>query len=243
MASPPEPGDVADPPSAGTSITRDVVGFTVVSTVFGLSFGMAAHLAGLPWIQTTVFSATAFAGASQFATVGIVATGGSAAAILVTSALLNARFMPLSIAVANRIRTSGWWRVPAIVVMTDPSALFALKAPTTELARRWYWAGGVTTWLGWTLGSMTGAIAADRLRFDPATLGLDVALPALLFGLSASALKQVLPTAFLVGGGVVAILALPYTAAGAEYLVVGVVAAVAALVAVRRPVRFGGHES
>ena len=219
-------------PNVSHRIARDVASFTLVSGVFGLSFGMAAYLAGLPWYQSTAFSALAFAGASQFATIGIVATGGSAAAILVTSALLNARFMPLSIAVANRIRTTGWWRLPASIVMTDPSAMFALRAPTPQIARRWYWLGGATTWGGWTLGTAAGGIAADRLTFDPGTLGLDVALPALLLGLSASSLRQIGPASYLILGGVGALLLKPIATAGTEFLVVGAVAFAAAFAGV-----------
>ncbi|MDZ7679800.1 MAG: AzlC family ABC transporter permease [Acidimicrobiales bacterium] len=219
----------------GRNIGREAAGFAVVAGVFGLSFGMAAHVEGLPWYQSTVFSVLTFAGASQFATVGILATGGSALAIVVTSALLNARFLPLSIAVANRIRFRGWRRAPATLVMTDPSALFALQAPDPQTARRWYWIGGLATWGAWSTGTAAGALIAETMAFDPKTLGLDVALPALLLGLSASALRQRVPLAFLGFGSVAAIGAMPLVAAGVEYLIVGLGAGLAAIIGLGDP--------
>ena len=46
-------------------------------------------------------SATTFAGSAQFAAASILDSGGGAAAAIVAALLLNARYVPLSLAVAS----------------------------------------------------------------------------------------------------------------------------------------------
>src|SRR5262245_21695320 len=69
--------------------------------LFGVSFGLLASDAGMGAVAAVVFSATTFAGSAQFASASILQDGGGAGAAIVTAALLNARYAPMSIAVAS----------------------------------------------------------------------------------------------------------------------------------------------
>src|SRR5215212_12201718 len=69
--------------------------------LFGVSFGLLAGEAGMSAAAALVMSATTFAGSAQFAAGSILETGGGAVAAAVAALLLNARYAPMSVAVAS----------------------------------------------------------------------------------------------------------------------------------------------
>src|SRR5438477_4649275 len=71
------------------------IGIAVVA--FGVSFGVLARTAGMGTWAPIVMSATTFAGSAQFAAASILHTGGGVAAAVAAAALLNARYVPISI--------------------------------------------------------------------------------------------------------------------------------------------------
>src|SRR2546423_11950478 len=75
------------------------VGVAVLA--FGVSYGVLARTAGMGTWAPIVMSATTFAGSAQFAAASILHTGGSVAAAVAAAALLNARYVPISISVAR----------------------------------------------------------------------------------------------------------------------------------------------
>src|SRR2546421_13070410 len=78
------------------------VGVAVIA--FGVSYGVLARTAGMGIWAPIVMSATTFAGSSQFASASILHTGGSVAAAVAAASLLNARYLPISISVAELFR-------------------------------------------------------------------------------------------------------------------------------------------
>lgn len=79
---------------------RAVLTLAVAPLLFGAAFGVLALDAGLSTLQALLMSATTFAGSAQFAAASILDDGGGAAAAIVAALLLNARYVPLGIAVA-----------------------------------------------------------------------------------------------------------------------------------------------
>jgi predicted branched-subunit amino acid permease len=75
----------------------------VAATVwfFGASFGLVARSAGMGVLAPFVMSATTFAGSAQFAAASILAGNGSAVVAITAAQLLNARYVPISISVAQ----------------------------------------------------------------------------------------------------------------------------------------------
>ncbi|MAF73966.1 MAG: branched-chain amino acid ABC transporter permease, partial [Micrococcales bacterium] len=72
-------------------ITVNAVGIGVATGAYGLSFGAISVASGLDVWQTQFLSLGMFTGASQFALVGILGTGGGALVAVVTALLLGAR--------------------------------------------------------------------------------------------------------------------------------------------------------
>ncbi|MGH2477704.1 MAG: AzlC family ABC transporter permease, partial [Candidatus Limnocylindrales bacterium] len=103
---PPQPTGALEP-----SVRRDAWVLGVAVGLFGTSFGVLATTAGLSVAQTCVMSLVVFTGASQFAVVGILATGGSLASAFGSALLLAARNAAYGVAMAptlfRRRRGSG----------------------------------------------------------------------------------------------------------------------------------------
>src|SRR4051812_4758213 len=81
------------------SITRSAVAIGVATAAYGVSYRVLAVAAGLAGPQTRAMSLLVFTGASQFAVVGVLASGGSVAAALAPAlppAARNGRVRPLA---------------------------------------------------------------------------------------------------------------------------------------------------
>ena len=68
------------PPESRRAVVRDSIGVGVATGLYGTSFGAVAVASGLSVAQTCALSLVMFTGASQFAMVGVLASGGSPAA-------------------------------------------------------------------------------------------------------------------------------------------------------------------
>src|SRR4051794_137835 len=77
---------------------RAAVPFAIAGGLVALSFGVVAKGAGFSEVAAIVMSAIVFAGSAQFAAVAIIAHGGAAVAAIVAAALVNARFLPMGVA-------------------------------------------------------------------------------------------------------------------------------------------------
>ena len=99
---------------AGVRRIAALVALTVAS--YGLPFGALSVAAGLSIWQTCFLSMVMFTGASQFALIGIIATGGVAAgpAAIANAALLGLRNafygVTLSRTLVSRAGSGGWPR-------------------------------------------------------------------------------------------------------------------------------------
>ena len=78
----------------------------LASASFGIAFGILASAAGLGTLAPIVMSATTFAGSAQFAAASVLDNGGSVAAAVIAAVLLNARYLAISLAVADAFEGS-----------------------------------------------------------------------------------------------------------------------------------------
>lgn len=187
---------------------------TVAVGVFGLSYGVLAAAAGVPGWQAVLMSATVFAGSAQFAAVSVFAAGGSTAAIVLSGALLNSRYLATGIAAA---RTLPGGRLPRFVLaqlIVDES--YGLGAAAGEPARpdaRTMIVSGVMLWIAWVGCSAAGA-ALGPVVGDPTQLGLDAAFPALFVALLWPLLSRPGAAKAAGAGAVVAMVLTPFAPPG-----------------------------
>jgi predicted branched-subunit amino acid permease len=151
-------------------------------------FGLAARTSGhYSVVEAMAMSLIAFGGAAQFAAVGYIATGVAWPAIVVLTALLNARHVLYSAALAPWFRGRSFAeRAVAAHLLTDES--FALSIAHFRRIGRFdpigYWFPAiVTTLIPWNLATFAGVTIGDAI-VEPQRLGIDVIFPAAMIGLA-----------------------------------------------------------
>ncbi len=153
---------------------------------YAIGFGAVAVAAGLTPLQAQALSALMFTGASQFAFVGVVATGGGLVAAAATAWLLGLRNGLYALHLATvlhppgrpGVRLRGWRRAGAAHLTIDESTAMAMSHEDDPgQASPAFWTTGLSVFVLWNLGTLLGAVGAASLA-DPTTLGLDAAIPA-----------------------------------------------------------------
>lgn len=92
--------------------------YAAASTLLAVSFGVLAEPVMGP-VAPIVMSALVFAGSAQFAATAVLIAGGGPAAAIIAGLLLNARYVPMGIALAPSLRGGGWRRAAAGQAMID----------------------------------------------------------------------------------------------------------------------------
>ncbi|GAA1812341.1 AzlC family ABC transporter permease [Agromyces neolithicus] len=230
---------LSDAPEPGVALrdtaVRDGLAVGLATAVYGISFGALAVAAGLDIWQTCFLSLVMFTGGSQFALVGVLASGGVAAggSAIATAAMLGIRnvvygmrMKPILEGPPATGQTSPMWRrVAAAWVTIDESTAVALAQSNDRSARIGFWVTGIVVFVGWNITTFVGALIGDAMG-DTRAWGLDAAAAAAFLGLLWPRLKRVQAGAVAVGAAVVATLMTPVLMPGLPVLVAAVVAVV-----------------
>jgi 4-azaleucine resistance transporter AzlC len=182
--------------------------------VFGMSFGVLGTTAGLTVAQACVMSLLVFTGASQFATVGVLAAGGSLGAAFGSALLLAARNAAYGVALAPTLaRRSLGQRLMAAQLVIDESTAMATAQPGRPAREHAFWTTGIAVFVCWNVGTVIGAVAGDAIG-DPEVLGLDAAFPAGFVALSLPHLVSRRGRVAAVSGALIALALIPLAPAG-----------------------------
>jgi 4-azaleucine resistance transporter AzlC len=205
---------------------RAALPLAVAPLLFGAAFGVLALDAGMGAAGAVAMSATTFAGSAQFAAATILDDGGGAAAAIVAALLLNARYVPLSLAVASIFPGSRRRRLAESQLIVDESWALAGRGGRFEYGV--LVGAGILLYVLWVGGTALGTVVGDLL--DPEAIGLDAAFPALFLALLAPYLRtrRALLTAAVAAAITLALL--PVAPPGVPI----VAAAFAALIGLRR---------
>ncbi len=196
---------------------RDIALVCLADAVVGASFGAVSVSGGLhPWVPIAM-SLVVFAGGAQFAAVGVVLTGGSAIAAVVTGLVLNARLLPFGFAVADVLGDTWRARLPAAHAVTDETVAFALRHGDPRRRRAVFRLCGLALFVSWNASVALGALAGKAVG-DTGALGLDAAFPTVLLALTLPALADRRTRHAALLGAVVAVAATPFLPAGAPVL-------------------------
>lgn len=181
------PIDPAELRAARRQLATNATGLVASSFGFGLVFGLTARSAGFSPIEAIAFSVIVFAGASQFAAAGMVAAGFAWPAIVVLTALVNARHLLYSAAMAPWLRgQSVLKRIVMAHLLTDEA--FALSSVHFRRLGRvdpgGYWIAAIgAVFIPWNVATIVGVFGGQFIP-DPKVLGLDVIFPAAMAGLA-----------------------------------------------------------
>jgi predicted branched-subunit amino acid permease len=224
--------DVVDDAAAGDasvrSARRDGIAVGLATAAYGISFGALAVASGLDVWQACFLSLVMFTGGSQFALVGVVASGGVAAggSAIAAAALLGVRNVVYGMRMRPVVGDHGpLHRIAAAWLTIDESTAVALAQTNDRAARVGFWVTGVAIFIGWNLTTLAGALIGDALG-DTRSYGLDAAAAAAFLGLLWPRLKRLQAGATAVVAAVVATLATPVLTPGLPVLVAAAVAVV-----------------
>jgi predicted branched-subunit amino acid permease len=177
-------------------------------------------------------SAALFAGSAQFAAAAVLAAGGDAAAAIAAGILLNARYIPMGVALAPSLSGGPLRRALIGQAMIDFSWAAASRGggrfdPTFMIGAT---APSYPCWVG---GTAIGVLTGDLIG-DPANLGLDALFPAFFLALLVEGeLRPGLPALAAGLGALIALVLIPFTPAGVPIIAASAAAAIG-LIASRR---------
>jgi 4-azaleucine resistance transporter AzlC len=201
--------------------------FVVPTLALGISFGVLAEPV-MGKVAPVVMSVFVFAGAAQFAALGVLAAGGAAGAAILAGLLMNARFLPMGFALAPSLRGPALKRAAQGQAVVDASWAIANRGDGTF--DRGVLIGSVipqgAAWMGGTaIGVIGGSAMAHPERF-----GIDAIFPAFFLALLVGEGQSRTATAVALAGGAITLALMSFVPAGLAVIA----AALAALIGLRR---------
>jgi 4-azaleucine resistance transporter AzlC len=191
---------------------RRIAPLAPAAASFGAAFGVLAGTAGMGDVAAIVMSATTFAGAAQFAATSVLRDGGTVIAAIAAAALLNLRYLAISVAIAPAFSGPRVKRLLESQLIVDESWAIS-QVGGGRIDRRLLVGAGLLLFPFWVGGTALGALAGDVLG-DPEKLGLDAAFPALFLALLVTLLVSRRAVAAALAGGMIALALLPIAPAG-----------------------------
>jgi predicted branched-subunit amino acid permease len=197
---------------------------------YGVAFGAAAVANGFSVLQSCLLSLLTFSGASQFAVIGVMGSGGSALSAIATASLLGSRNGLYGVLMAPILKVRGLKRIVAAHITIDESTGVSLSQEPRGLQamREGFWLTGFGVFIFWNLFTLAGAIGAKAMG-DPSAWGLDAAVPAAFLGLVWPRLKSSTDKSLAIVAAVFAVATTPFLPAGLPIIGTAVLAIAAGL--------------
>jgi 4-azaleucine resistance transporter AzlC len=155
---------------------RAALPLVIPTALIGASFGVSAATSGWGTVAPIVMSAIVFSGAAQFATLAVLAGGGSVITAIVAATLVASRFLAIGVALGPSMRGGSVRRALEGQAVVDASLILARTGEASYGVKRLIGAT-LPQYLGWTFGSVGGVLAGASIP-DPKSLGLDALFPA-----------------------------------------------------------------
>jgi predicted branched-subunit amino acid permease len=209
------------------------LGVAAAVSLYGISFGALAVASGLDFWQTQVLSLFMFSGGSQFAVIGLVATGAPGLSVITAAGLLGVRNGLYAVRMSSVVGTGFWKRLLAGHLTIDESTAVAIAQTEPRAQRIGFWLTGAAIFVGWNAMTAAGAILGDALG-DPRAWGLDAAAAAAFLGLLWPRIQSRQPVAVAAVAAVITVLTVPTAPAGLPVLIAAAAGIVMALLAERR---------
>jgi 4-azaleucine resistance transporter AzlC len=202
------------------NVIVDSLGVGLATGAYGVSFGAISTASGLDVLQTCVLSLLVFTGASQFAFIGIIASGGNPVTGALTAVLLGSRNLFYGLSLAQKLNLKAPQRLASAHLVIDESTAMAVTRDTTRQSRLGFYWTGISIFILWNLMTFLGALAGEKIG-DPQTYGLDAAVGAAFLGLLWPRLTSWHARLVALFGAAVALGLVPLTAAGLPIILGG----------------------
>ena len=197
---------------------REAFILAAATGLLGVTFGVLAGSAEFSLAQAVVLSSLTFTGASQFAAVSVIDSGGNPVTAVGSALLLAARNSLYGPLVAPLLRTpSRAQRAVAIHLVIDETTAMATAQNSLEESRDAFWFTGIWLFIFWNTGTIIGVLVGGLLE-DPSVWGLDAAFPAAFVALLLPHLRTRAKRITALMGAVITVVAVPLSPVGLPVL-------------------------
>lgn len=160
------------------NVIRDTIPIMTGYIALGMGFGILMDAHGFPIWLSVFMSVTMFAGAMQYAAVGLLAAGASLPAVALTTLGVNARHIFYGISLIDKYKGAGPKKLYMIFGLTDET--YSLVS-TREASSSYYFRVTLLNHCYWITGSFLGAFLGSQMNFN--TEGVDFVLTALFISI------------------------------------------------------------
>ncbi|MEA2481234.1 MAG: hypothetical protein QOJ07_3156 [Thermoleophilaceae bacterium] len=185
--------------------------FVLPTLILGISFGVLAQPV-IGSVAPIVMSVVIFAGAAQFATLSVLAAGGSPGAAVAAGLLMNARFLPMGFASAPALRGPKWFRALQGQAVIDASWAIASRGDGT-FDRGLLIGATFPQAAAWISGTVAGVAGGSALA-HPERFGIDAIFPAFYLALLVGEVRDRRALAAALLGGAITLALMPVAPAG-----------------------------
>jgi predicted branched-subunit amino acid permease len=211
--------------AARTALVRRALSVGFAPSLYGFSLGALGVANGLSLAQTCATSLLLFSGGSQFALIGILGAGGSAASAITTSSLLGIRNGLYGLQMNRILHPRGLRKLVVAQLTIDESTAVAITQDDPALQRLGFWITGVAIFCVWNITTLLGALAGNAMG-DPRRYGLDAAASAAFLALLWPRLTARDPIACAVAAAVLTTALVPALPVGLPVIAAALVAVV-----------------
>lgn len=141
-------------------------GFPICLGYFPVSFtfGLIAVKMGFTPAQATLISLTNMASAGQFAGIRLIEGGAAYIELVVTTFIINLRYFLMSLSLSQKVNPEMPFYKRAVMAYCITDEVFALSAMEPDEVTFPFFGGlMITPILGWTTGTLVGAVASELL--------------------------------------------------------------------------------
>ena len=172
------------------------IGIGYLSVSF--AFGIFAVSGGLGVLEALLISMTNLTSAGQLAAVPIIISGGMLSELIASQVVINLRYALMSVSLSQRFDKTVKLKDRFIIAFFNTDEIFAVSASKPENVGRIYMYGlAIPPFLGWSLGTLLGALAGDILP-PIITSALGIAIYGMFIAIVTPAAKKSLSTALCV---------------------------------------------
>jgi predicted branched-subunit amino acid permease len=183
----------------------------------GMSFGVLARDAGMPWWGAVLMSAIVFAGSAQIAALAILNAGGGLGSAIGAATLMNSRFLPIGIAFAPFLGGGPAQRAAEGQTVVDASLAIARDEDGLGYDRGLLLGSSAAQYTTWVGGTAVGAVAGSAIS-NPEALGLDALYPAFFLALMIGELRSGRAKGVAFAGALIALALVPFAPPGVPVL-------------------------
>ena len=127
------------------------------------AFGIFTVSNGLTSLEALLISMTNVTSAGQLAAVPIIVSGGTLFELAASQFVINLRYALMSITLSQKLDDSISLVDRFIIAFVNTDEVFAVASSKEEVGRSYMFGLILTPWLGWSAGTLVGAVAGNIL--------------------------------------------------------------------------------